>query len=380
MMMNRERILALLDGKSPDRIPWIGRIDQWYLQLKQEDRLPERFKGMGLREIAYALGTGHPARQGIIFRPRYEGMEVHVDRGPEQVTTRYITPHGTLTEKHVASGYFEGHIEIGTSVEYPIKDIDDFDVWEYVAEHTYYDACYGEYLAYEGQVSDDGYPLVVAGDVPYHHFLLRLAGYGNAFFLINDHPREFEHLMAVMSQLDKERLWPVIAGSPARLILHGLHFDSQFTPPRAFRRYIAPYYREFSALLHARDKRLAYHADADSGRILADVREAGFDFADCFCTAPMVNVTLEGARTAWGSDVIIYGGIPSVMLEPTVSDEEFEQYMQHLFQTVAPGDAFVLGVSDNVLPTSIIERVERITELVEECGTYPIQRVGESLT
>ena len=30
---------------------------------------------------------------------------------------------------------------------------------------------------------------------------------------------------------------------------------------------------------------------------------------ECFCTAPMVTVTLEEAREAWGTD-IIFGGIP----------------------------------------------------------------------
>ena len=46
-----------------------------------------------------------------------------------------------------------------------------------------------------------------------------------------DYPNEFEHLMKVMDQVEKERLWPVVADSPARLILHGVHFDSQMTSP-----------------------------------------------------------------------------------------------------------------------------------------------------
>jgi len=47
--------------------------------------------------------------------------------------------------------------------------------------------------------------------------------------------------------------------------------------------------------------------------------------------------------------------------------------MRGLFRTVAPGDAFILGVADNVMPTSVIERVERISDLVEKHGTYPVQ-------
>jgi hypothetical protein len=86
----------------------------------------------------------------------------------------------------------------------------------------------------------------------------------------------------------------------------------------------------------------------------------------------MVEVTLEEARAAWGADVIIFGGVPSIILEPGFPEAEFEAYMQTLFRVIAPGDAFILGVADNVMPTSLIERVERISELVETHGTYPV--------
>jgi hypothetical protein len=87
----------------------------------------------------------------------------------------------------------------------------------------------------------------------------------------------------------------------------------------------------------------------------------------------MVSVTLEEARAAWGTDVIIFGGVPSIILEPSFPEAEFEEYMRGLFRAIAPGDAFILGVADNVMPTSLIERVERISDLVEQYGTYPVQ-------
>ena len=45
--------------------------------------------------------------------------------------------------------------------------------------------------------------------------------------------------------------------------------------------------------------------------------------------------------------------------------------MRGVFRTIAPGDAFILGVADNVMPTSIIERVERISDLVERARSVP---------
>ena len=374
-MTNRERILAILDGRSPDRIPWVPRIRNWYQARLLEGNMPERFRGMSEMEVRRALRLGNDARSGKIFRKRYEGMDVTVEREQDITRTRFATPFGTVIHgSAIAAGDLKGWVKSdGVTVEHPIRSVEDYRIWEYVAEHTYYDPSYDEYSAYEQEVGEEGLPMVSAGDCPFHYFLLHLAGYNDAYFHMVDYPQQFEHLMTVMTQVERERLWPVVAGSPARLIFHGLHFDTQMTPPKMFRQYITPYYREFAALLHSHGKKLTWHADDDSQAILGEVKAAGFDMAECFCTAPMVSVTLEEARAAWGNDVIIWGGVPSVLLEPSFPEEEFEEYMRGVFRAIAPGDAFILGVADNVMPTSIIERVERISDLVEEHGHYPVK-------
>ena len=95
--------------------------------------------------------------------------------------------------------------------------------------------------------------------------------------------------------------------------------------------------------------------------------------ADMLLTAPMVSVTLKEARQAWGTDVIIWGGVPSDILEEGTTDQEFEEYMLGVFKAVAPGDAVFLGASDGVQPKAKIERVERIARMVEAYGSYPIK-------
>jgi hypothetical protein len=372
-MTNRERLLAVLGKSSPDRIPWIARLDLWYHARLAEGNLPARFQGKSLVEVGRLLRTGNPARDGRVFTTRHEGLEVRTETLPGAIRQRFITPVGEVSFGHILTDKVSVTTDQGLPLEHPIQKVEDYKVLSYIAEHTFYDPCYEDYLAYERAVGDDGFPMVSCGDCPFHHFLLRLAGYNTAYFEMVDHPAEFEELMAVMTQVEQERLWPVVADSPARLILHGVHFDSQMTPPHMFRQYITPYYQAFSALLHARGKSLAWHADDDSRDILAEVKAAGFDMSECFCTAPMVEVTLEEARAAWGADVVVFGGVPSIILEPGFPEAEFEAYMRTLFRVIAPGDAFILGVADNVMPTSLIERVERISELVESHGTYPVQ-------
>ena len=69
-MTNRERILAVLDRKSPDRVPWIARLDLWYHARMAEGNLPARFHAMNLVDVGRTLRTGNPARNGRIFTTR----------------------------------------------------------------------------------------------------------------------------------------------------------------------------------------------------------------------------------------------------------------------------------------------------------------------
>ena len=54
--------------------------------------------------------------------------------------------------------------------------------------------------------------------------------------------------------------------------------------------------------------------------------------------------------------------------DQSVTAEAFD-----LLRTIAPGDAFILGVADNVMAEAKIERIARVTEMVEQYGAYPIQ-------
>ena len=372
-MTNRERLLSIMNGCSPDRIPWIPRLQIWHTAHQKQSTLPERFKDLSLRQIEAELDMGTPAREGRIFTVEQTGdIEVSSAREGETVLTTYRTPVGAVTSRFRSSVELES-IGIGSlEIEHMIKGPSDFAPVEYMVEHTHYSPTYEEYRAYEAEIGDDGYPMVQVGDCPFHHFLQKLAGYQNGYYLFYDYPDEVEHLWATMEEADRENLWPVVAGSPAHLILHGVHLDSTITPPPLFSRYITPYYQDFSELLHQHDKTLCMHADNDSRLILEHIEEAGFDIAETFTTAPQVTCTLEEAREAWEDRVTIWGAIPSVLLEPTYSEEAFETYMCQLFRTIAPGDAFILGVSDNIMPGALLTRLERIAEMVEEWGNYPI--------
>lgn len=371
-MNHRERMLAVLEGRSPDRIPWSPRLELWYNARRLAGDMPREWEGMSLRQVERALGVACPARDAKIMQTVCQGLSVETHRQGNRETTVYVTPLGRVQRIVQFSDELERQGLPGRIVEYPLKGERDYRVWEWIVEHTEWRADYGAYASYDQELGDDGLPMVSVGDVPFHNWLENLAGYEHGFFHLADFPTTVERLLGLMATVERERLWPVIAASPARFLLHGAHLSSQFTPPRLFRRHILPYYQEFIPLMHAHGKSVAMHADYDTSAILELIVAAGWDVVECFVTAPMAPLTLERAREVLGNRVIIWGGLPSTLLAPHVPEETFREYVRYILRTVAPGDAFVLGVSDNVMPDSVIGRVGWVTEHLAEHGAYPL--------
>ncbi len=372
-MTNRERILAILEGQLPDRIPWIPRLQIWYDANRLSGTLPDEYNSLSLREVERRVFGGTAARDGVIYRIKMENVEVRTRQVAEMdQVTEYETPVGVVTTRLRSTERLRQQGIQDAEVEFMLKRREDYAVVEYIIEHTRYEAAYDEYLEYEREVGDEGYPMINCGDCPFHHWMRALTGYNEAYFHLNDFPNEVESLLNTLTDRFKETVWQHMLDSPARLLMHGHHLSSYMTPPPLFEQYILPYYQELTPRLRDAGKVVALHGDNDTRQILGHIERAGFGMVECFVTAPMVETAMTEARAAWGDRVIIWGGVPSVILEEPYAEEQFEQYMDDLFRTIAPGGAFILGIADNAMPGSKIERIKRITELVEQRGDLPL--------
>ena len=84
---------------------------------------------------------------------------------------------------------------------------------------------------------------------------------------------------------------------------------------------------------------------------------------------PLAHVHLVGL----GDEVAIWGGIPSILFEPKYSDEDFDAYIKNMFQEMAPGYRFIVGMGDNLPFDGDLNRVRRVVELIDRYGTLPIE-------
>jgi len=120
----------------------------------------------------------------------------------------------------------------------------------------------------------------------------------------------------------------------------------------------------YSQIAHAQGKKISSHMDGNVKPLLPLIAESGLDVIESFSPAPLTPCTVTQAQAAWQGKPLIWGGIPSPLLEAATSEAEFEAAIRALLDTLA-GQPAILNVTDMVLPINEIERVQRIAEMVE---------------
>ncbi|MEW6377315.1 MAG: uroporphyrinogen decarboxylase family protein, partial [Thermodesulfobacteriota bacterium] len=171
-----------------------------------------------------------------------------------------------------------------------------------------------------------------------------------------------------------DQIFRVLADSPAEIIFSEANYDEMITYPPFFRDRIIPHLQKLADVLHPKGKLLLCHCDGENKGLLDLIPESGMDIAEAVCPQPMTKVTISEVKKALKGKVTIFGGVPSVaLLEESMSDEEFGDFMENLFREITPGDRFILGVSDTTPPDAKFERLLRITEMVQHRGKLPMK-------
>ena len=120
-----QRVLAVMHGGKPDRIPFLGRMDFWFAGLTYQRKMPSGFSGCSLPDIHKSIGYGledwmspcafkyrdlemityldgekiyHEYEPEISFFPDLWGY-IPVDREGEAFT-ELVTPIGKLVCQH----------------------------------------------------------------------------------------------------------------------------------------------------------------------------------------------------------------------------------------------------------------------------------------
>jgi hypothetical protein len=161
----------------------------------------------------------------------------------------------------------------------------------------------------------------------------------------------------------------------------GDNLDGMMTNPDLFRQYCLPQYQKYSQILHAQGKKVGSHTDGNLKPLVDLLPESGLDVCESFtldvCESftpqPLTELPFEEAWEKWRKGPIIWGGIPSSLLEKRTEQAVFEAFVDKLLATVGKGP-IIIGVGDMVLDNNRIDRVKYIAEKVEAHETMSFDK------
>ena len=284
---------------------------------------------------------------------------MHIQESGGQQHTTITTPSGRLTsitEKNAPDG------TRGLIRKYFVTEKNDYrPLIEYLGDITF-EPTYKVFESYDNETGADGLPIAIVGSCPAHELMLNFVGYENFYYHLTDHRAEVEAAIELLTEKYRTELRPVLANSPARFFLHGNHFSSAMTPPPLFKNHFVPYFKQFNDFMHSHEKYTAFHCDADISVLFQEVLQCNFDVADCFATTPLVPYSMADAFEKLNGNIIVWGGVPSPILDSTFPEDVFRDYIDKLFEVVKDRDDFILGISDNAMPGTEWKRLQYISK------------------
>jgi len=144
----------------------------------------------------------------------------------------------------------------------------------------------------------------------------------------------------------------------------GDNLDGMMTNPTLFQEYCIPHYQKYAEILHAQGKKMGSHTDGNLKPLVDLIPESGLDVCESFTPQPLTELLFEDAWEKWRSGPLIWGGIPSDMLEDRTNQAIFEAFVENLL-TIVGSNPIIVGVGDMVLDNNRIERVKYIADRIE---------------
>ena len=353
-MTPKERLIAVFSGKTPDKVPF-APFDELIPRANFE--LDFRKRGMGFI-------TNHSA-----VREFTEGISktIYMEKGGKRIDTR--TPEGVLTEywdykKGASNDSF-------VQSEFWIKSVED-----YKKAVSYFDS-----VRFCVDDSDDALMDYFMGEEGLVHVWTAEPAFMGAQYYLGlekwvfdrvDHPEEFESLIEALDRMQSRRMAEELRCGQKLINIGNL--AGNFSP-EDFERHMLPYLNHYAKALREAGKWPTIHCDASNLALYKDiVRRCDAKIIEAFTPPPIGDLSVAGAREAWGEETTIWVNFPEVIL--LEGYEQTRRYTKELLES-DPCPNKLIGLTEMGFVGTDIHRVplleqgfHAILDAIEESGIY----------
>ncbi|HMN13722.1 MAG TPA: uroporphyrinogen decarboxylase family protein [Bellilinea sp.] len=382
-MTSRERVQAVLNKKTPDRVPIIvGVSNATGIKVTPYRGIKNILGIESADRYIYdwpELGTALPDER--VFQRLHTDVRPVLDRLPEAVLLRNQTraPHADFIDD-----WGSGQMEIEEGVWYPgvhplpdattIEELEAYKGWPDM-DDPFRVALVKEQAA---RIAAEGQYGIMATPWLLFPFERAHAMQGLDKFLYN---------MAENPDFSKALLWKIY-GYCKTLMGHFLDEirdnidiikigddlgtqESLLISPRMYREFLKPIHADFIDFIKQKTKaKVFFHTDGDVFNLIPDFVEIGVDILNPIQTSPGKMSDLAALKSKYGDQIIFCGAIDTQHILPHGTPEEVRQEVKRVIEILGEGGGYMLASVHTIMHEVPAENVLAMVDAAVEYGTY----------
>jgi hypothetical protein len=381
IMTGRERILCVLQGQIPDRVP-IGLFVQeeflayFFSNKTKVDRVREGVecaKALGFDILTRGLEFAVP----YFLTKSYQNWDLNkstkVHNGILYRTTTITTPKGTL--KQVEAAPYDARTVSGihfSTMDYLIKDEKDFDLFQQYVPEIDSDSI-NEMREYGLQAKKTIGEIGISAPWGWGGVFNMAATYRDLqSLMIDPYVNEgfYNAFMEKLTELIVKNYEQLADTEFDCLGMQGNIANSAMIGPDYFDKYILPYEKQVVSTIKKAGKYALYH-NCGKGKVLQkSYVKMGIDIWETIAEPPQGDNCLTEAKREIGNRVVLAGNLDQVNFLKTATLAEIDSEVTRIMHIGKPGGKYIFAASDFLEKDTPIENIKKVIEVAKREGTY----------
>ena len=352
-MTPRKRVEAMLHGEMPDKVPFTV-----YECMIPQCQVERQLRNEGLCIVNRGVPVVTTQTPNVTRETRS-----YMENGVSYVRTDTHTPVGGLYTIDRPAGFTSWH------VSRLFKRPEDYKPLLFMVQDQQHETSYERFLKAEQDFGEDAIFRAAVGGTPLHQIMIGWMGVET--FAVEWVERRDEILKLYDAMVEQQRkIYPLVAQSPAFHANYGGNEVPEVMGLERFREYVIPLYNEAAEVFHRHGKLLGAHLDGNNKLWAQEVADSGLDYVEAFTPDPDTDMSVFEALQAWPDKVLWINYPSSVHL---ASIEQIETTTRQMLKEAAPGDRFIIGITEDIPADRWQQSLLAISRVIEQDGKLPIR-------
>jgi len=309
-MTARERVMAVLSGEDPDKIPVCA-----FALLRTG------FQGGWLRRLVKrGLGVIHwvPIHKPAYMHPLWVNpylddvkytQTYYTEKGIIKYRQTFETPVGSITGVERVNPLDVPLVHAALEEAF-VKEPSDWRVVNYIFKGMLDKLApnYEEFQRAEDEVGDTGMCYGIVGKTPWQRAWIEMASLERAVIDFHERPEAIQEYIEIQKAFHA-RVAEMAAEFPAKFIDFADNISDMISP-NYYREYCLPIYEMYSKVLEGTDKVLGCHMDGRLGSLKNEIARSPLKVIESFTVPPCGDVSLTEAKSLWPGKILFVNTAP----------------------------------------------------------------------